>query len=381
MNAMMEIDKAGGGALVEITPQTALAVFTDRAKYSEFYARMKAETDKFVPDLTTKKGRDAIASEARKVVTAKTTLEKAGKALVEGWREQTKAVTSARIEMVNELDALAKEVRRPLTEWEQAEKDRIAECDAIITQLALASVITMDDTAATVRDRGAEIWAIEIDADRFDELYEQAAKAKQDAVARLKAALARLTQEEADRAELARLRAENEAREAREAEEGAARKAAEREAEELRQVEERRLAAEKAESERIEAAKEAAAQAARDDEARKAREAQAERDREHEAALQAERDRAAEADRLRQAEIDKAAEIERQREKREAAERAEAKRIADEQAEREANKAHRTKVKTAAKQAIMTCGVSEDAAQKIVLAIIAGEVPAVTLRF
>ncbi len=48
---------------------------------------------------------------------------------------------------------------------------------------------------------------------------------------------------------------------------------------------------------------------------------------------------------------------------------------------READKAHRQSVMTAAKQAIMTCGVDEDAAKKVVLAIIAGEVPAVTLEF
>ncbi|MGY2734921.1 hypothetical protein [Sphingomonas sp. UYP23] len=84
---------------------------------------------------------------------------------------------------------------------------------------------------------------------------------------------------------------------------------------------------------------------------------------------------------IAQAERDRVAEQERQREAREAADRAAAKRLADEQAAREANKAHRARVKTAAKQAIMTCGADEETAQKIVLAIIAGEVPAVALAF
>ena len=103
----------------------------------------------------------------------------------------------------------------------------------------------------------------------------------------------------------------------------------------------------------------------------------AERDRiqrEHEEALAAERRRAEEAERTAQAERDRAA-------KEEADRKAEAEREAAAQAKRDADLKHRSAVKTAAKQAIMSCGADEETAKKIVLAIIAGEVPAVSLRF
>jgi colicin import membrane protein len=50
-------------------------------------------------------------------------------------------------------------------------------------------------------------------------------------------------------------------------------------------------------------------------------------------------------------------------------------------AKREANQAHRAKIMKAAKEAIMTCGIDEEAAKKVVLLIRAGEVPNVSLAF
>jgi colicin import membrane protein len=48
---------------------------------------------------------------------------------------------------------------------------------------------------------------------------------------------------------------------------------------------------------------------------------------------------------------------------------------------RAADKAHRAKIMKAAKEAIMTCGIDEEAAKKVVLLIRAGEVPNVSLAF
>ena len=53
----------------------------------------------------------------------------------------------------------------------------------------------------------------------------------------------------------------------------------------------------------------------------------------------------------------------------------------EERARLEADQAHRNAVKGRAKQAIMSCGADEDTARKIVLAILAGEVPHTTISF
>src|SRR5690349_4163456 len=117
-------EQAEAGDLVVMATANPLAIFTDREQFSQFYQKIKAETDQHVPDVSTKKGRDEIRSLARRVTKAKTTLERAGKDQVAEWRQKVETVTSARISMVNELDSLAKDVRRPLTEWEEAEQAR-----------------------------------------------------------------------------------------------------------------------------------------------------------------------------------------------------------------------------------------------------------------
>lgn len=355
-------------------------VLLDREKFDAWYEKLSAEapTD---ADVTTNKGRDVLRSFAAKVRSEKAAIDKARLSLTKEWRDMTTQANAAGKEIEARLDKLASDVRAPLTAWEEAEKARVAECERITAELTAAATVTLADTAATVRERGMAVWNTVLDPDTFGDLLFVAQAAKETTVATLRTALVRLEKEEADRAELEALRAANAERERVEAEKAAAAEVERQRVEAERVAEERRIAAEKAEADRIAAAEHAAEQRARDEAERTA---QAERDRvqrEHDAAIATERAKATEADRLRQAEADRVAEVERQRAAREAADRAEAQRLADEQAERERNKAHRTRVKTAAKAAIMTCGVSEEAAQKVVLAIIAGEIPNVTLRF
>lgn len=109
--------------------------------------------------------------------------------------------------------------------------------------------------------------------------------------------------------------------------------------------------------------------------ARKAEEARIAQQKAHDEALAAEKKRADDAEADRKAEAAKQAQIEADRV-------AEAKRIADEQAAREKDRKHRGEVMRAAKEAIMnTADVDEPSAKRIVTAIVANEIPSVTLRF
>lgn len=362
-------EQAESADLVVMASVNPLAVFTDREQFSQFYQKLKAETDKHTPDVSTDRGRAAVRSLAFKVTKAKTTLDKAGLALTEEWRVKTASVNAARKEMVTELDRLAEEVRRPLTEWEEAEKARVARCRETIDRMKAAAVVSLEDTSESVRGRGGELWKIEI-GEEFGDLADEAKSVKETAVATLQRALERLLKEEEDRAELERLRAAEAERAAKEAEEREERERAERERIAAEQEEQRRREAEEAEARRIREAEERAAQAARDEEARKAREAEEERQREHDEQIAEERRQREVAEQAAQEERDRReAEEKRQREEAEAAR------------QREANRAHRNRIQKAAKEAMMTCGADEDTARKIVLAIIAGEIPAVSLKF
>lgn len=345
-----------------VTDNPAL-ILADEEKRDDLLTSIKSKIAAFEPDLSTAKGRAAIKSFAYDITRTKTAIDDAGKKLNEEARARINAVDAARRQIREELTGLAEQARRPLTEWEDAEDARLDECRATIQRFKDASVVTIADTAETVRTRGADIWRQEIDPDHFRELTDEAQAAKDQAVETLKAALARLEKEEAERAELERLRAEAAERERIEAEKRAAEEV-ERKRQEAERVEaERKAAAERAEQERIAAAEKAAAErAARESEER------------HQAELATERERAAEAERAAQAERDRIAAEEAARQEAE-------RRAAAEQAQREADQEHRRKIKSAAKEALIECGCSEDVATKVVLAIIAGDIPAVSLRF
>ena len=357
-----EVVETGTEIVAAVTKNPGI-VLLDSEKFDAFYERLKAETDKLVPDTTTAKGRDEIRSLAARVRSSKAAIDKARLQLTKEWRDNVSRANEAGKVIETRLEGLAVEVRKPLTEWEDAEKARETACTDILDRINAAAVISIDDTASGVRQRGAEVWNTALDAEMFRDGLEQAEQVKANAVATLKSALVRLEREEADRAELERLRAEAAERERIAAEKAAEEEAERRRVEEARLAEEARVAAEKAEADRIERVKQEAAEAERQ-----------RIEREHAEALAAERRRAEEAE--------NAARIERERvEAEEAARAAEIKRLADEQAKRDADQKHRTAVKSAAKTAIMSCGADEETARKIVVAILANEIPNVTLRF
>lgn len=354
---------AAANSIAVIVAQTPAVVLTDEAQRDALFDHIQREMDEFVPDVSSASGRAAIKSFAFKITRTKTAIDDAGKKLNEDARARINVVDAARRVAKEKLEAMAKSVRQPLTEWEEAEEKRVTFCRSVIASFKSGAVVTMEDTAATVRARGEAAWEVNLDPDVFGDMLDEAQTAKEATIAVLQSALKRLTQEEADRAELDRLRAEK-----AEADRIAAEKAeAERVEREIREAEE--FAArdaerrQKAEQERIErAAREAEEKARR--EAEQAAEAERQRvQREHEAALKAERDRAAE--------LERQAQIERDRIAAEDAARA----------NREADQAHRTSVKTAAKTALMTCGADEETARKIVVAILAGEIPQVRMEF
>src|SRR3546814_8792228 len=75
-----------------------------------------------------------------KVRSEKAGIDKDRLRLTKEWRDATAKVNGAWNEIKERMDALALEARKPLTEWEDAEKARVAECDAIITKLTLDGV-------------------------------------------------------------------------------------------------------------------------------------------------------------------------------------------------------------------------------------------------
>lgn len=378
MSAVRELDLGDGRSdlsIVKAVEANPVLVLVDEAKFDELYAEMMREVNAFVPDLGTATGRKEIASVAFKVTRTKTAIDAAGKKLNEDARKQINVVDASRRTIRDKLDALADQVRKPLTDWEDAEKARVEARNRELADLEIAAIVAPEDTAQTIQARVDMLKAISVDASAWQEFAPAAKKARDAALSILSTNLKRIKREEADRAELARLRAEAAAREQAEAERLAAEQA-ERQRIEREQAEAaRRTRAAEEERERIAAAEERArreAVAAAERQQREAEEAAARRERE---AAEA---HAAEIARIRRQQEDFQRETNRVAEAQAAAARAER----EEAERRAADREHRGKIMGEAKAALIeSFGISETKANAIVLAIAAGSVPHTSIRF
>jgi hypothetical protein len=362
--ALREAPDADPIDMVSIVEANPVVVLLEPEKFDILLAQMQQESRAHVADVTTEKGRKAIGTVAFKVSRTKTAIEAAAKGLTEDWRKKTQAVNATRNHIVETLDALRDEILRPRTEWEAAEEARVEHCAAVKTRIRSAGIVSADETAAAVLTRADEIAGIDVTEDVYRAEYQDVLDQQARAVEALRTAAARIAQEEADRAELAKLRAEAAERQRVEDERAAAEAA-----------EARRVADEQAQAARIAEAEKRAQEAAMAAAEQRAREEREAVERQHAAALRAEQDKAAEAERLRIEAEDRAA-----RERADAA--AAAARAAAEDAARAADREHRSAIMSAAKAAIMTAGqIDEAAARRVVLAIVAGSIPNTSIKF
>ncbi|MET3052131.1 hypothetical protein ABXV19_09940 [Pseudomonas alkylphenolica] len=288
-------------------------------------------------------------------------------------KEIPKKIDAERKRMRDTLDAWQEEVRRPLNDWQAAEDARVDRHNNAIANMKLNAQDLDGITAEDLADRIAKVEAVALGA-TWEEFEAEAARAKDDSLKVLRTALAARQQYEAEQAELARLRAEAEAREKKDREERIARDAAEqatREAEAKarreREAEAQRIRDEQAAAEKREnGLRLQAAEAER-------RAEQAKRD-QVEAEQKAEQERQAAAQRAEQA-----AEQARQDERRRAD--AAATEILRQQQAREADMAHKAKINRAALEAFIASGMPEACAKQAVTLIAQRKIPAITIQY
>ncbi|KUQ97934.1 hypothetical protein [Enterobacter hormaechei] len=316
--------------LVVIEKQNAMAVFTTKEQLDPIIEAIEKEARSLVPDVSTRKGRDAIASMAHKVARSKTYIDNAGKDLVAELKALPKQIDESRRIVRERLEALKDEVRRPLTEWE-AEQERMKAEEAMnaLHAEALEMNIKFDQELAAKFEADHEMALLmneKFDRDR-EEQRRQAEQAQRERDERLKQEAAEQARRDAE----AKHKAEIEAAARREAEEKAR--------------------AELAERQRIEAEQRAA---------REKQEAEARAEREKAAAVEAERLKAKQA---------------------EAARLAEEQRKAEEEARRAADKEHRRTVNRRVIADLIAQGIPEEFAQKALLAIAGGKVQDAHIKY
>ncbi len=327
---------------------TAVDLYGKPDNLTRILAEIRESAAKVDADVSTPGGRKAIASTAHKVARLKTHFDGLGKELVAGRKSEIRMVDAERKRLRDELDTLKAEIRKPLTDFEEMEAERVADVRRRIETITAIGTGAHSDgvpmTAEETRVQRANLEAHVVDAEQFAEFELEAMRAKESAAASLDSLIASRQKAEDDAAELAKLQAEKAAREQQERDD--------------------RIRREAAESERNRA------------EAEAKEKAEAEK-----------RKRQAEIDKARRAEAEAKAEAERARLEGELAvkrerERVEAERIAEEskRAKLAENKRHQSAVKNAAVSAIVSAsGVSLDQAVAIYDAILGGDVPRVSV--
>lgn len=378
--------------LAVVPPQeTALAVYSTEKGLEPWLQVVRSKIDGFTPDISTRKGREAIASMAYAVARSKTALDDVGKKLVADLKEVPKKIDAERKRVRDTLEAWQEEVRRPLNEWQAAEDARVDKHNSAIERIRLTAIDLDGITAEDLADRVAQLEAIAL-GEGWKEFEAEAARAKDKALVILRAALTARRQYEADQAELARRRAEDELREQQEREARFAREAEERalrEAEQRAQAE--REAAARREQELIDSAanaKRAAEKAAADAEAAaelQRRQLKLQAEQAQLAAEQAEANRLAAEQRAEQARV--AAE-QRAIQAAEDARLAEIKRQKDAADEilrqerlREADKEHRRAINLAALEAFVKGGMTEECAKQAITLIASRVIPAISIQY
>lgn len=357
---------------------------TTELKLHEPYTDIRAElatlaeqNDKVVFDYEDPKGNKLARSHIYKFRQIKSDIERRRKELKADVLERGRMIDGVAKELVAQVEDMIAVHEEPIKRIESRETERVAAIQEAIDKIGESSETptALNPPSSEIARAIAQVEAIDIDADIYQERMAEAVKRKDEILEHLQGCLTAAEKREAEAAELERLRREAAAREQAEREE---RIRAEAEAKAKREAEEAAAKA-KADAERRERELKEQAERAQLEAAEAAQRVEREK---VEAAKRAEAERQAA---IEQAERDKQQAIEderrRQREAEEAREREAAEARAEEE-KRAANKRHRAKVMSEALIGLAEFhSGNQEEARAIIRAIADGKIPHVTIQF
>lgn len=336
-DCIKDIKVVGGG-------QIPMAVFYDDKKCEDFLTEFKGFVNSVDKDISTAEGRKSINSMAYDIGRMKKPIEEAGKGTIEEIKERVKAVDKRRIKLVNTIEEIQIGFRKDLTDFENKEKQRVARLEQSYRDLETLGDFSFDiPTIESVTLRINQANTI-INRD-WEEFKDKALDTHEKLINKLNDMLARLIKEKADSEELERLR---------KLEDDIKQKARDEEI------------ATKAKNEAINEEKKKA-----DDLAKKVADDKIKADKELEDAKNAAKKAKEDSDNaIKKAEQDILDKI------------AEDKRIEDEQqAKREANKAHKKRINNETIDDIIALGIEKDLAKKLIIAIIEEKIRNVNIKY
>lgn len=194
---------------------------------------IKSKVSEVSFDVETKDGRKEIASLANKIARSKTYLDSLGKDLVSDIKKQSKAIDNERKRMRDTLDILKIQVRKPLSDWEEFEANRVKKLSQKVLDIVSSETATYS-TSADIKCAIDLVFSITVDS-TWQEFEDQGKREKERVLSILRGkyaeyVLAEKQREEEEKARQEREKKAQEERDARIAQEAAAK--AKRDAEE-----------------------------------------------------------------------------------------------------------------------------------------------------
>jgi len=199
------------GALIVAEKLDVTVVFSDKGM-AKLLDEIKTKVISHIPNTETEQGRKDIISLAYKITRSKTLIDDLGKSVVADWKKKAKLIDEHRKTARDFLDDLKQTARQPLTDWEaeQAivkEKEEAAEKERIqgrVDRLFAVNVVMSFMDIALLDDNSYEkLLAEKTEAYRAEQQrLEEERKVKAEEEARLAI----------ERAEIEKIRAEQEAR-------------------------------------------------------------------------------------------------------------------------------------------------------------------------
>lgn len=196
-------------ALLEnINSETAPKII-EQQLLDALFEKVKSETITEVTDVSTAENRKRISELAMKVSRSKTAVLNPLQAWIKDIKQYPVTVTKVVKSFEQKMNDLRDEVKKPLTDWQQAEEDRVNKHQSKIEEIKkigeTADSLITSMTISGWKDFLSELEALKIDSS-FEEFQPEALEAKKVSVEKIKNRIARQQKEETQEAEMQRLR-------------------------------------------------------------------------------------------------------------------------------------------------------------------------------
>lgn len=192
-----------------------IEVFSKENGLDPIIDKIESDAKSIDRDISTHQGRDNIRAIAFKIAKSKTAIDKMGKDLTEEQRIQINAVNKERSRAWDRMERLQDEIRKPLTDWEDAEKDRVQEHNNALSDMAaLSPHDLLNPSSEDIQSRIDALGNMPIR--NWQEFEVRAVNTRKEIADHLIKVLHAAQKRESDAAEIARLRAAEDARQQKE---------------------------------------------------------------------------------------------------------------------------------------------------------------------